>query len=361
LTLKIPDSDWKYKDWIDYIIENNVEVFGSKNDNMLKVYYVHSNDRAKKILENKSTKQGQFHIVSMNYRESKTGKSKETEYWMHELEPGLLTFFTSSTREGYEKTLKQKIRNSLGLHEMWIKPDTFRKIRNDLIHNKDCGIIKFLADRKRRDPIPQNVTENAERHIQYRTDNPNDGISRMYELEHNLGMTPRSIDYVFNGNRLQITHEGLFHVKDVTLESFALMSYVMEMIRGEAKSMRDIAQGLTFNNLSSEHLEDWKLESGKIILSDDLDSSASKQIVRQFGGFLFVEPKINAEPVFFYSDVIDSYKGSIFALNGSRRELILIPKFKVTFETFIEFYREVVEVIDEKATWARLSDTLEYK
>ncbi len=362
LTLNIPDSEWKYKDWVGYIIENKDTVFTPKNDNMLKVYYIHSNETARKKLEDRSSKQGQFHIVSMEYKESITGKRKKTEYWMHELEPGLLIFFTSSTKEGYEKTLKQLIRSTLGLHEMWIKPDTFKKIRNDLVETRECGIIKFLADRRKYDLVPQIVTENAERHIQYRTDNPFDGINRLNEMEFNLGLTPRSIDYVYRGNRLQITNEGLFHVKNVTEQSFELMDYVIETIRAEERTMRNIAKSLKFQpdpKQSNSDYQSWILESGRIELSDELDVQSAKQIIK-FRGFAFLEPRIDTKLTLLYSDVVDLYKGSLFGVSAFGRELILIPKYKVTFETFIGFYRDVVEVIDNKATWNRLSETFEH-
>ena len=55
----------------------------------------------------------------MEYMESVTGFKKFSQYWMHELEPGLLIFFTSSTKEGYEKTMNKLIRRTQGLHEIF--------------------------------------------------------------------------------------------------------------------------------------------------------------------------------------------------------------------------------------------------
>lgn len=246
MTLNIPESEWKYKEWIEYIIKNKKDVLGSKNDNMLKIYYFHSNQRAKQELEKNAKKQGEFHIVSMNYNESATKNTKKTEYWMHELEPGLLIFFTSSTKEGYEKTLQQKIRKIFGLHEMWIKPDTFKRIRKDLIKNKKCGITKFLGYRRKYDNNPQEVKEEAERRIHYFTDNPIDGILRLDELEYRLGIMPKTIEYVLHSDKIEITNEGLFVLKTVTQESFNLVDYVIEKIRMEEKDMREIAQGLKF-------------------------------------------------------------------------------------------------------------------
>lgn len=358
MVLNIPDSEWNYKEWIKHVIENKKDVLGSKNDNMLKIYYFHSNQAAKQELEKNAKKQGQFHIVSMNYNESATKNNKNTEYWMHELEPGLLMFFTSSTKEGYEKTLQQKIRKIFGLHEMWIKPDTFKRIRKDLINNKECGITKFIGYRRKYDTNPHQAKEEAERRVHYFTDNPIDGILRLDEMEYHLGIMPKTIEYMLHSDKVEITNEGLFVLKTITQESFNLVDYVLEKIRMEEKDMREVAQGLKIEQQNIKKNTYLVLESGRIELTEDFDENSAREIIKIFRDFAFIEPKIGVGPVLFYSDVVDKNKGSVFAINGYQKDLILIPKFEVTFETFISFYREIVERIDEKAILTKLSDIL---
>ena len=156
MSLQLPSRKWSFNEWVDYVIGRKNEVFSSKKDTKLKVYFVHSNDSAKKELltQQFTREEGDFTVITMSYHESATKVKKDTEYWMHEKEPGLLMFFTASTKEGYEKTLRDKIGSLAGLHEMWIKPTTFKKITKNLINEKECGIIKFLADRRRYDDTP---------------------------------------------------------------------------------------------------------------------------------------------------------------------------------------------------------------
>lgn len=363
MSLQLPDRNWEYDEWVTYVIENKDEVFGSKKGKMLKVYYVHSSDEARDLLLSGqlTRKQGHFTVISMEYKESASGRAKKTEYWMHEKEPGLLMFFTAATKEGYEETLRYKIEHSLGLHEMWIKPNTFESIKKFLTKERGCGIAKFLADRKKDDPTSQQVKERAERHIQYRTNNYKDGVNRLEEMQYHLGVTPRSIDYVIDGSKVQITNEGLFHLKTVNEKSFDLMRDVMEKIREEEKVMRETAKSLKFNPVlpdSQNKASGGILESGKITLEEELDINSAKLMVKQFKRFAFVETKIAPGSLIFSSNVVDRKKGSVFAISATEKSIFLIPKYKVTFETFLEFYKDVVELIDKKATWNKLSDVI---
>lgn len=362
MSLQLPHRDWEYNEWVQYVIDHKDEVFTSKKGKMLKVYYVHANDSAKeRLLSDQMTrKQGHFTVISMDYKESASGKSKQSEYWMHEKEPGLLMFFTAATKEGYEETLRHRISSRHGLHEMWIRPNTFENVRKYLTKEKGCGIVKFLADRSKNDPTPHQVKDKAERHIQYRTSNPRDGVNRLEEMQYHLGVTPRSIDYTLNGNRVQITNEGLFHLKTVTKESFELMDDVIEQIRGEEKVMRETAQSLSFKaEVPTMAQGGGILESAKIALEVELDVTAAKQIVKQFKRFAFIEPKIKAGSLIFSSDVVDRQKGSVFTISATEKGILLVPKYKITFETFLEFYKDVVELVDKKATWNKLSDSIE--
>jgi hypothetical protein len=362
LSLRLPSRDWSFNDWIDTLIQEKSKVFSSRKDTMLKVYYVHSNEAAQRALlsHQLAKKQGDFTVITMSYHESATGIKKETEYWMHEKEPGLLMFFTASTKEGYEKTLRHKIENLAGLHEMWIKPTTFKTITKYLVDNKECGIIKFLADRRRYDDAPQEVKENASRHIQFRTDNPWDGVNRLQEMEHQYGMTAYSIDFVLEGNRVQITDDGLFHLKTITRESFDLMNDILELVRGEEREMRETAQSLKFvPQISIAQENNDILESGRIILKKELDAEMAKQIVKQFKNFSFLDSKILAGSLLFYSDVIDKQKGSIFSISATESSILLIPKYNTTFETFLRFYKSIVEFVDEDAIWSKFSEVIE--
>lgn len=362
MSLQLPVKEWKYNEWVDYIIENKKEVFGDRKERNLKVYYVHCTDEARNRLKENSLQRGEFNVISMQYQESASRSRKSSEYWMHEKEPGLLMFFTASTKEGYEKTLKNTIDRSFGLHEMWIKPDTFDRIIAHLTSNKDCGIAKFIASRTKEDILKSRVSEEARRHVQYRTSNLKDGINRLEDFRHSLGVRPHSINFVSNGHTIQITDLGLFHLKSVTRDTFALMDEVLEMVRDEEKDMRTFAQALKFvkTSTNSDPFES-VLESGKISLGIELDINQANEIIDKFQSrFAFIDPNIERNgSLMFYSTLVDRQKGSVFNISANKNSILLIPKYRITFETFITFYKYVVEQVDPKATWAKLSEIVE--
>lgn len=362
MSFQLPRKQWKYNDWIDYIIERQNELFSATQGKQLKIYYVHSNDLAKQelISHSKSEKQGDFRLITMNYDESASGRARKIEYWMHEKEPGLLMFFTVSTKEGYARTLRDRIDKTHGLHEMWIKPHSFEIIREFLIVEKKYGIVKFLADRKIDDKTPQRVKENAERHIQYRTDHPLDGVNRLQDLKYHLGVRPRSIDYVAKANRLQITDEGLFHLKSINKETFELMDEVLEKIRAEEKEMRLTSQQFRIKSESMKaRTKGGIVESGKLILERELDVNVAQQMTKHFTQFAFVNTKIEAGSLIFSSTVIDRKKGSIFALSANENSIVLVPRFMTTFESFLQFYKYVVEQIDANAVLTKFDKDIE--
>ena len=362
MSLQLPNKDWKYNDWVDYVIKNKLEVFGEKKEKNLKVYYVHCTDQARDVLREKSQAKGDFDVIAMPYQESASRTHRSSEYWMHEKEPGLLMFFTSSTREGYEKTLKNYIDNSVGLHEMWIKPDTFDRTVQYLTTEKGCGISKFIASRTKDDILKHKVPEEARRRVQYRTSNLRDGINRLEDFRQTLGVRPHSINYVYNGQTIQITDLGLFHLKTVTRDTVDLMHDVIDMVRDEEKEMREFAQALKFVKTSDGARPfESVLESGKISLNIELDTNQASDIIEKFQSrFAFIDPVVERDgSLMFYSTIVDRQKGSVFNISGNKSSILLIPKFRVTFETFITFYKYVVEQVDGRATWAKLSDIVE--
>jgi hypothetical protein len=362
VSLQIPNKQWKYGEWVDYIINNKKDVFGSRKDRKLKVYYVHCTEEARDLLKKDSLDRGDFNLITMQYKESASKDKKSTEYWMHEKEPGLLMFFTASTKEGYEKTLEKKIEGTFGLHEMWIKPDSYEEIRHHLTVDLECGIAKFIASRTREDLLRHRVIEEAERHVQYRTSNFKDGVKRLDDFKQSLGIRPHSIDYVYKGHRLQITDRGLFHIKSVTHEVFDLMDLVLDKIRQEEREMRVFAQSLKFTKTSDNETPfDSELESGSISLSLELDINLAKEIITKFQKhFAFIDPKIERYgSLMFHSTVVERQKGSVFNISANKNSILLIPKYRTTFETFIIFYKSIVEQIDPNATWAKLSEIVE--
>lgn len=72
--------------------------------------------------------------------------------------------------------------------------------------------------------------------------------------------------------------------------------------------------------------------------------------------FSFVDTSISEQPLIFTATVVDETKRTIFGISGNENELTIIPKHRVTFESFIGFYNFVIENFDQGAKMRLFSE-----
>lgn len=347
MQLRLPSQKWKFSEFRQYIIENAEDVFSGPRKRWLKMYYIYINDEALSDLKRKlePIEQGDLLKFQLSYKESASQRSKEEPYYMEMVEPGLARFFTSSTKEGYEKTLRRRISRTRGLSDMWMRPETFEKVKNFIVNEYGAKIKGFLSLSSIDDDDKARIRPHVKRRIHYRGD---DGIESLSELKTWYGVSPISIDFKIKRNLFQITNEGLFTLKTPNETTFEIVDRVLELIREEQIKQKETALGLKFetrNNIVT-------LESAKIILpTTELLTTSTNVLVNNFQGFVFTDICSTEGSVDFSATVIDRYKGSVFDLSMSERDIVLIPRYKATYESFLNFYRNVVEVFDRHATF----------
>lgn len=350
--LIVPIRDWKYSEFTKYVIENSKEVFNGPKRRWLKMYYVYIDSNALDLLEKKlqPIKQGDLLRFEMGYKESASQTTQRIPYYMVEIEPGLFCFYTSSTREGYEKTLRRVIQRTRGMSEMWIRPEIFERIKEHVITNFDAKIDGFLSLSSKNEEEEARVRPRIRRRIHYRG---SDGIDAINELKMWYGVSPISIDFVLDFSKFQITHEGLFTLKHPNEMTFRIVNSVLELIREEQIAQKDIAKQLRFDTEQDNHNKRAIVESGKInLLSYTLTQEDTHRFINKFdSNFAFIDAYSSPGSVDFAATVVDRHKGSIFDVSVENSSITLIPRFETTYESFLNFYRKVVETFDRKATF----------
>ncbi|MDE2589588.1 MAG: hypothetical protein KGL95_07980 [Patescibacteria group bacterium] len=268
---------------------------------------------------------------------------------MSQDEPDLFCFFTSSTREGYEKTLRKIIQRTRGMSEMWIRPAIFEKIKDFVIDNYDAKIEGFLSISSLKEEEEARVRPNIKRRIHYRG---KDGLDSIKELKEWYGVSPVSIDFVVNNFKFQITNEGLFTLKNVNETTFDIVDSILELIRREQIEQKDTAVSLKFEH-DDDITKGASIESGEIMLPNlTLDVGSAKLLMDTVGSqFAFLDTYISAGSLDFSATVIDRHKGSMFDISADESKIVLIPRYQTTYESFLTFYRKVVETLDRKATF----------
>lgn len=343
--MRIPDQKWKFVDFEKYVVDNSKHVFEGPRRRWLKMYFVYINDFAKKELKKlEPTRQGDIEKFQMKYKESLTHTQRENTYYMSEMEPGLACFYTSSTKEGYEKTMSKRIQRTRGMSEMWMKPETFDKVKDFVVDEYDATIKGFLSLSSFDEEERARIRPNVDRRIHYRG---NDGLDAIKELRTWYGVLPISIDFKIKGNVFQITNEGLFTFKSPNKQSFEIVKNVLELIRSEQIKQKEIASTLRFET----NVNGPNMEAGQITLpSNELISDSGEALMTHFSkDFAFTDICFADESVDFSATVIDKHKGSVFDLSTSEKDMILIPRYEATYESFLNFYRHVVEVFDRRA------------
>lgn len=339
---------WDITEFKNYITEHTGDVFEGPRRRWLKMYYIYINDEAlKKLQKFEPEKYGDLLKFQLAYTESASQRKKEAPFFMEMIEPGLACFYTSSTKEGYEKTLRKRIQRTRGMSEMWMRPEVFEKVKDFVVKEFNASIKAFLSLTSRDEEEQARIRPYVKRRIHYSGE---DGLESIQELKTWYGVSPISIDFKIKGNIFQITHEGLFTFKKPNKQSFEIVEHIMELIRSEQIKQKNIALQLKYDVNSERGAT---VEAGIIKLpTNELIPDSAQMLLNQFAGnFSFTDTCFAEDAIDFSATVVDRHKGSIFDISMTDKEFILAPRFDSTYESFLNFYREVVEVFDRKATF----------
>lgn len=347
----IPDKSWKFSEFREYLLKNSRNILGGPKRRWLKMYYVYIDENALATLKStmKPKMLGDLLKFDFEYTQAVSQDSKRVPFYMVQLEPGLFCFYTSSTREGYEKTLRRIIRRTRGMAQMWIRPEIFENIKDFVIKHDKTKIEGFLSLSSRNEQVEARVRPFVKRRIRYRGSDGNDAVN---ELKSWYGVSPVSLDFIHKKSKFQITHEGLFTLKHFDKNVFEILDETIELIREEQIKQKDIALKLKFETSTTDNIKTAYLESGKIHFKTIHfeDEDAHTMISKFASNFAFIDIYSKQDVSDFSATVVDKNKGSVFDISIDESNIIIVPKFQTTYETFLNFYREVVETFDHKAT-----------
>jgi hypothetical protein len=131
----------------------------------------------------------------------------------------------------------------------------------------------------------------------------------------------------------------------------------LEDVKGDILDMRDVSQAIKFEVNTDPIIKTLLVEPGVITLREiEIDSVLSQRMRESLKEFSFINVHEEIGSFSLIATVIDEMKGSVFDINACNSEIFIIPKFKVTFESFIKFYRGIVEAIDEGANFSLITN-----
>ncbi len=165
------------------------------------------------------------------------------------------------------------------------------------------------------------------------------------------------------GGEIQFNNEGLFTVRSQTKEMFSVFDFALDYVKLKERKLTDTAQLLKkdFVSIPSEtgKIKIPVLTSGTIKLSErKLDGNLVSELMSTQKRFEFADSRRfefsskqkGADSFHWVATAMDKEKDSIFGICSNENEISLIPHTKeCTFESFLEFYRHVLEKVDDKA------------
>jgi len=348
--MRIEERDYTRDEFKNYLIDHSDEIFEEdQRKKWLKIYcLLVSDDNWQTTLfkNDELTKLGEIFKV-----DPKTELPNEQNelYYIEEYCPGLLLMYTTANNEVYQQDLGNRIRKSIGVTQMWIKTDLFRIFWKGILEDTNGFVYFFSSTRGAVDDTPCKIRPNYKRRFNYSGD---DATQTIEELEEIYGVTPDLVYLKVDEDlKIHITHEGLYAAQNASANALNLFFKHLDKIKENILELRDTSKQLRFEVVTEEtNLKLASIDAGRITLEErEVDAMIAQKMKDGFENFSFIDVNLETGSISFTATAIDEVKGSVLDITATEKQILIVPKYRCTFESIIDFYRGVVESIDEHA------------
>lgn len=354
--MRIEDKPYTIKTFCANILKYKISTFDPGEEFRIYCLTISGEDISVYFPSDCVTKMGEITKITLPYVDKKDER-REAIFYAGRYETGLFLLFTTTTNEGFIKTIGNIIRRKRGISQMWIHPKQFEATRNYILKKtKNTNIIFFSAKRTPEDKIPSEIRPDYERTIVY---HGIDGKEALEEMRYYYGVIPQNILYEIDyTKKIRISTEGVFALEPYEYDTITTFFKVLDLIIIEVLNLKRTTEKIKFEfrevKTEQKTLIVPIVESGRINLSNKkkLTVSDAETIVNSAKNYYFslIDVAIEEGSLFFDATVIDESKEVVFNISASETDIILMPKQNWTFESFIQFYRLIAENIDQNAT-----------
>lgn len=304
-------------------------------------------------------KQGEVYNFKMSYNHN----HQPVEYFVYEIEKGLLMFFSLSKREEYNSTLKPFVRRTNGITHMWLPNHSFEAAIKFIKSNYNAYIYSFTARRPWSSTYPAKIRPDMSRVIRYSGEDADYSLKELREV---YGVLPTLVDFQIESDKIRITNDGFFLIRNINRTILRIVEEVVDKVLAEQIRLRDISKQVSYRQSKSQwdQFRISRLMSGKISFNSNISAALINQLFHSFKdeevgrseegmdlpNFSFIDTNLSDDSVHYSATVVDEDKGTIFGISGNNDRMILVPKHRTTFESFINFYRLVNETMDDSSS-----------
>ncbi len=353
----VPADDYSLDSFVTYLKDNREEVFEEyETKKWLKVHIILHNldDWPSQLFVGEEVNDfGEISEVNLEREDSSPSTRTRERFYVHEYRSGLLLFFSSTIREGYQKTVLRRIERTRGVTEAWIPPMLFQQVWGRMIEEHGGYVYRFMSRRGSLDDTPAQIRPQHKRRFNYTGD---DGTETLKELQELYGVLPQSLYVQVRPDlKIQLKSQGFFSAQEITHEAFSILFEILEQVQEELLQTKQISQRLKYEVRPVLGRTDGpqvaSVTAGQIRLyGEDLTPEAVEGFISDMAGFSFLDRSLVEGSLGFSATVVDELKGSVFNVSMSEDEILLIPKHETTFESFLSFYRGVAEQLDDRAS-----------
>ncbi len=352
--MKIPEREYSIEEFKEYLTSHIDTLYKQeKRKNWLTIYSFLVNNETwyEKIFQPDEIKRlGEIIEIS-----PKSDNADHAIYYLLQYERGLWLMYTTASKEQYRAELSKRIKNKQGITRMWLKPDVFKMFWRNILEETEGYIYNFRAQRNEHSDKSCELRPNYKRRVNY---TGKDAESVIDELEARYGTIPDIIKiHIKNGFKIYMTNDGLYSAQTPSQRALDLFYSNLDLIKESVVQIWNTSNELKFDFVTGSWGQQiTSVKSGKIGITANLDKTGITNLKERLNSFSFVNDFMKEGSFGYYATIIDEDKGSLFHITANNNQIIVVPKFNYTFESFIDFYRGVVEVVDEKASFHTLDE-----
>lgn len=350
----IPSGKYTRKSFEQTLIEKYDEVFlPSKKRKWIKIHGVRTRPGEWKELVKPYLRRQLGEITHVSLPLSGTFREgRPVDFYICEYAPELLLFYTASKDWDYEHSLKRFIRETIGLGQMWLGPEQFENIFLYMMDKYRARIKRFFARRDFGETLPTKVGRDVPRRIYWGAE---DSFETIFELKEQYGVRPTSVLMQLKDGMMQLNNDGMFVLTRMNYGLFQVFDEAMSYLIKEETRLTTTSQSV---RLEIEKVETGlgelvvpQLSTGTVLLSEARLGASDVDKIMESSKFDFLDSSAEEGSFSWIATAIDREKKSVFGISSDEKSIHLVPRYGTTFESFLDFYRQIVEEVDPKAVF----------
>jgi hypothetical protein len=358
----VPGGQYSRKSFQQKLVEVAPKLFPhSKKRKWIKVHGVRTyqdgwQEKLKPYLERKLGDVWQISVPLPNIR--RVGQKTQVDFYVASYTPRLLLFYSASTTWEYERTLKRLIGSTPGFGQMWVRPKTFEEMVMHFVEMFDPVIEEFRARRYGDETLPARIRPRMYRQVHWTA---SDSLDTLKELKELYGVRPYSVTMrLRNKGIIQVTDEGMMVITRINSEMFEAIDEALAYTEDEETRITTASQQMKFQIEKAKSQQGTiaipMLVSGQILLGEAEFGRDSVERIKGNPRFEFFNSSEKEGSFSWVATAKDKEKKSLFGVSADERTIRLVPRPDVTFESFLDFYKTVVDEIDPTASFKLFSN-----